>query len=87
MSIVLIAVSGIVSLIIGYFIASPFLSETVEGEGVYPEFFNNSRSDTYKEALENLDYAYQSKTLSEEEFELQKMLLLKDAMKFISDKE
>ena len=86
MSIILILISGIASLIVGYLIASPFLGDISESQGVYPEYFNDSRNESYKEALENLDYVYQSKVLSEEEYNAQKELLLKDASKLISKK-
>jgi len=86
MSIIIILISGIVSLIVGYFIAQPFLGEISERTGEYPEYFNDSRSASYKEALENLDYAFQSNSINEEEFETQKVLLLKDAVRLISDK-
>lgn len=84
MSTILILVTGLISLLVGYLIAQPFLGELSNTPGVYPEYFNDSRNDTYREALENLDYAYQSNVLSQEEFELQKELLLKDAAKFVT---
>ena len=86
MSIILIVASGLVSMMVGYFIALPFISEVSEDSGAYPEYFNDSRGDSYKEALENLDYAFQSKAINEEEFENQKVLLLKDAVKLITEK-
>ena len=86
MSILVIAISGLISMVVAYYVVSPFISEVSESTGNYPDYFSDSRGDSYKEALENLDYALESKTITEEEFENQKSLLLKDAVNLISDK-
>ncbi len=90
MSTLIILISGLVSLAVGYFVAHPFLAtidiDVNDIDGDYPEYFNDSRSDSYRDALDSLDYAFQSGIISGEEFESQKVLLLKDAAKFVSKK-
>lgn len=85
MSIILIALTAIISLMAGYYVALPFLSEMDSIHGSYLDMFSGTLKESYAQSLEDLEQLYKESIIDELEYKQQKELLLKDAFKFIKE--
>lgn len=85
MSVILIVISGLLSLAVGYFVALPFLSEVDCIEGSYLEILSVDLKESYTQSLEDLERAREGNIIDDSEYFKQKELLLKDAHVFLKD--